>query len=539
MATPVRFTKVSASAPRWSWVAADVAENLVRLQGVLHRATPRQSPLQLLHGQARQTATVTKLSGVSRCLSTAAPRTGIFSVAGSRGSSPSPKQDSPAPSRKSVHSMSLTLSAESVWETVPHWCELCSEPVNSWHSHMGKRDHMCLEMILNTMVSSKGLWEPDKVWDSIELFRGHYTKRPRGQPRTPSPTVQRLLKEGLYVPSPDHPLSIFYDAFDRGDPYARREELHLLLLYLNECGMLCLTPDLFPPAVFQGHLLLHSEVVPVLTRIFPDGEVRGISALLQMITCTYGLAAAYEMCGMERLVPVSLLQHRGVNPELMSALSSVEEFDSFAASDDATGGIGGEEALGENAEGDTIDSPLSTDQSMAMRSLSAAMPRAILGSLRWALAPEDASPPPAIFQDHKRNAYLTTLAARAARLLMSELIFERISEYVHRLEWFLRTDIGREWLHSHHDGHRETDAGSSRAASPRWLRTQCITPSLSNEGNVAYTNGGLVAHGLNGTAASECTVQMHDAARKARMHGRRGLPRAPANSPLARSVRSL
>ncbi|CAJ1990627.1 KREPB6 [Leishmania donovani] len=537
MANLVRFAKISAGTPRMSWVVADVAEACVRQHGLMCGAAPRQPPQHFLHGQTRRTAAVAGLTGVCRCLSTAAPRSGPLSTPVSPSSSPSPKQDPPAAPRQSVQTASLTLTAESVWETVPHWCELCCEPVNSWHNHMGKRDHICLEMILNSVVGSKGLWESDKVWDSIELFRSHYTKRPHGQPRTPSPIVQRLLKEGLYVPGPDHPLGIFYDAFDRGDPYARREELHLLLLYLKECGMLCLTPDVFPPAIFQGHLLLHSEVVPVLTRIFPDGEVRGISALSQMITCTYGLAAAYETCGMERLVPVSLLQHRGLSPELISVLSSVEEFDGVAASDDATGGTGGEETLGEGAEGGTSDAALSTGQSMAMRSLSAAMPRAILGSLRWALAPEDTSPPPIIFQDHKHNAYLTTLAARAARLLMSELIFERISEYVYRLEYVLRTDFGREYLNHRYEAHRAADKASGRAASQRWLRKQCITPTLSNEGTVAYTNGGLAAHGLNGTVAAECAVRMHDEARKARMHNRRGLLKAPPSSPLARNVR--
>ncbi|KAG5499024.1 hypothetical protein GH5_03723 [Leishmania sp. Ghana 2012 LV757] len=535
MATLVPFAKVSVGSPQTSWMAANMARTRMRSHGMMCRTTARQqTPLHLLHRQARRPAIVTGLSGVSRCLCTAAPRPGAPTASESPSSSLLPKQSPSIPPQQSVHAMSLTLTAESVWETVPHWCELCAEPVNNWSSHVGKRDHLCLEMILNSVVSSKGLWESSQVWGSIELFRGHYTKRPHGQPRTPSPTVQRLLKEGLYVPGPNHPLGIFYDAFDRGDPYARREELHLLLLYLKERGMLCLTPDLFPAAVFQGHLLLHTELMPVLTRIFPDGEVRGISALLQMITCTYGLAAAYEICGMERLVPVSLLQQRGVSPELMSALSSVEEEDDLAAGDDATGG---EEAFGEGTKSGTSNAALSTSQAMAMRSLSAAMPRAILGSLRWALTPEDASPPPIIFQDHKHNAHLTTLAARTARLLMSELIFERIAEYVYRLEWVLRTDTGQEWLYNRNDAHRAVGMPGGRAASQHWLRCQRITPSLSNEGNVAYTNGGLATHGLNGTAAFEHAVRIHDEARKARMHGRRGLLKPPATSPLARSVR--
>ncbi|GET90431.1 hypothetical protein, conserved [Leishmania tarentolae] len=536
MATLVPFAKISAGIPRMSWVAANMAQARVQQHRPMCHAAPRQSPLRFLDGQTRRMATATGLSGVSRCLSTAASGIGPLSAPAPPTSSPPPKQNPLAASRQSVQPGSLTLTAESVWETVPHWCELCCEPVNSWHSHMGKRDHICLEMILNSVVCSRGLWESDKVWNGIELFRSHYTKRPRGQPRTPSPIVQRLLKEGLYVPGPNHPLGIFYDAFDRGDPYARREELHLLLLYLKECGMLCLTPDLFSQAIFQGHLLLHSEVVPVLTRIFPDGEVRGISALSQMITGTYGLAAAYEACGMERLVPGSLLQHRGVNPELISVLSSLEGLEGFASSDDATGGTDGEELLGEG-DGGANDAGLSTEQSLAMRSLSAAMPRAVLGSLRWALAPEDTIPPPIVFQNHKRNAYLTTLAARAARLLMSELIFGRISEYVYRLEYVLRTEHGEMWMHHRHEGYRAAEKTSARAASQHWLRKQCITPSLSNEGAVAYTNGGLAAHGLNGTVAAECAVGVQDKARKARMQNRRGHLKAPPSSPLARSVR--
>ncbi|KAG5473809.1 hypothetical protein LSCM1_04439 [Leishmania martiniquensis] len=509
---------------------------IVRPHGVTCCTTARlQRPMYLLHRQARPPAIGTGLSGASRSLSTAAARPAAFSASVPLTSSTSLKQSPSIPSHESVHAMSLTLTAESMWETVPHWCELCCEPVNNWCSHVGKRDHLCLEMILNSVASSKGLWESNKVWDSIELFRSHYTKRPRGQPRTPSPTVQRLLKEGLYVPGPNHPLGIFYDAFDRGDPYARREELHLLLVHLKECGMLCLSPDLFPAAIFQGHLLLSSELVPVLTRIFPDGEVRGISALLQVVRCTYGLAAAYETCGMERLVPVSLLQRRGLNPELLSALSSVEDDnDDLAATDDA---VGGAEARDEGTEGGPRNGALSTDQTMAMRSLSAAMPRAILGSLRWALTPEDASPPPIIFEQHKRNAHLAILAARAARLLMSELVFERIAEYVCRLEWVLRTDTGQEWLNSRNDAYREAGTSSSRAASQLWLRSQRVAPSLSNEGCVTYTNGGLSAHGLGGTVTCEHAVGMLDEARKVRMHGRRGLLKSSATSPLARSVR--
>ncbi|KAG5490404.1 hypothetical protein JKF63_00524 [Porcisia hertigi] len=512
---------------------ADIAKTFAQPQCRMLCATPRQPPL---HWSQRQAAVI-ELLGVSRLLSTAGPVPGAISAVRSSGLSSSPKHDPSGFCRQPMPAVSTAPTTESGWETVPHWCGLCSEPVNSWHNHIGKREHMCLEMILNSIGSGRGLWESERVWENIELFRSHYTKRPRGQPRTPSPTVQRLLKEGLYVPGPDHPLGIFYDAFDRGDPYARREELHLLLLYLKECGMLCLTPELFPPAVFQGHLLLQSEVMPVLTRIFPDGEVRGMSALLQLITSTYGLMMVYETCGMERLVPPSLLQHRGAKLELLSVLSTVEQCDDLAASDDATGATSGEEAFSGGGEYGTSDAALCSDQSMTMRSLGAAMPRAILGSLRWALTPEDASPPPVIFQEHKRNAYLTTLAARAARLLMSELIFERISEYVYRLEWVLRTDVGRDWVHNRQDGYRVAGTTSSRATSQRWLRTQCITPSLSNEGNVAYTNGGLAAYGLNGTAASESAVRVQDEARKARMQSRRGLLKAPAASPLARTVR--
>lgn len=423
-------------------------------------------------------------------------------------------------------------TSDSEWETTPSWCELCSEPVNSWFAHSGKRDHMCLETMLHIVAARPRLWSSSAVLEGIDLFASHYTKRPRGQPRVPSPTVQRLLREGLHVPSPYDPLNIFMDAFDRGDPHARREELHLLLLYLKEHNVLCLTPDTIFAAAQQGHFAMHAEVPLLLANTFPASETRFLAAMLQMITCAQTLVTMYEMCGLERLVPASLLEHRGLRQDVLTSVSGTAVgTDAASTAQDGTA-----EAAASGDEDDADGAELG-DSFGAANSLRQAVPRAVLGSVRWALDPSSMCPPPVVFLDTKRKAYITTIAARAARLFISEMAFCRITEYVFRVEALLRTEFGAQWLRNYNISQRLSSGVSGRGGAHRHAAAFSAPPPLSNAGTMAVSDGGLDATALGGSSAFDYGVRVQDDARRVRLQTRRKMGRQMNKTPLARTVR--
>lgn len=431
-------------------------------------------------------------------------------------------------------SVSRNSTIASSWETVPNWCALCIEPVNTWDQHVGKREHICLEMTFNSMVSHPRAWAAVDVWRQTELFRTHYARRPRGQPRTPSANVCRKLRAGLFVPAVDSPVNMFFEAFDKMEPAARREEILLLSLHLQEKGFLSLSPEHFNNAVREGQFVITKEVMPLMARIFPDSEVRNCSAMTNMVSSAFNAQTTFFLCGLEALLTPELLRH--------FTATSAPTPETNAAGDDArqdsgnsSSSSGGEELL----LGDDLDSSNGSDagDEDVPNTLRINTVRAILGSLRWALEPDVVPPPPALYANEMRYAHYTTIAARVVRLLVSDLVFNRVSEYVTRLEGLLRSDQGIERMRHYHGPRpspfalsctpRTSGDGGGRAARKgmqqlRVAQARSLVPSPSNQGIVEFTNGaGLCAANVHGTAVSDNAIRLLEMRRANQLKTRR------------------
>lgn len=458
-------------------------------------------------------------------------------------------QDVAAMSRLSVN---RNLTEASSWETVENWCELCNEPVNTWDQHIGKREHICLEETLNALVAHPRSWSAPDVWSGSELFREHYAKRPRGQPRTPSAKVRRMLRSGMHVPGVDSPMNIFYEALDKAEPAARRTELLLLLLHLQERGLLSFAPENFASAAFHGQAVLYKEVMPMVVGIFPHAEVRCWSAMLSMICSSFNTDTAFTLCGMEALITPDLLRL------YVSENSTVTQPSPSRLKDAAESGE--EDANMDSRSGGTSDAGddfAGTDEEAVPPSLRGTLPRALLGSLRWSLEPESTQVPSALYRQELRYGHYTTLAARACRLLLSELVFNRVSEYVIRVEEVMRSERGMEMIRRHgslsamraspsSSTHRGRDSVGAAprlgsASHMRALYTRRVVPQLSNYGIVELTGGaGLRAANVLGTRSSENAIQNLEmkwaARRKSQSSGKKA---STVLKPMARSVRSV
>ncbi|KPA80507.1 putative mitochondrial KREPB6 (KREPB6) [Leptomonas pyrrhocoris] len=443
-------------------------------------------------------------------------------------------------------SISRNATVASSWETVPNWCELCVEPINNWDNHVGKRDHICMEMTLNAMVSHPRSWAAADVWWMTEVFREHYAKRPRNRPRTPSANVRRMLRAGVSVPAVDSPMNIFYEAFDKGEPADRREEILLLLMHLKEKGFLTLSPENFSHAVAHGQLVLFKELMPLMARVFPDSAVRGCSAMTSMTSSSFNAETTYLLCGMEALIPPELLRAFLNRKSAPPKSNGNGEGASSKAREMRRDGSGDEVQSGDDA-GDT---EASTDEEGVPQDLRANMPRAVLGSLRWSLEPDTAPPPPALYQQEMRYGYYSTLAARASRLLLSELLYARVSESVYRVEEVMRSELGQEMMRRHNLAHSffppsstaNTSGESSfgRDTQTRALYAHRLVPHLSNHGIVEFTGGvGLCATKVLGTVNSNYAIHQQEAKRATRMKTRKPT-KQQSGTPLtyARTVRA-
>jgi hypothetical protein len=434
-------------------------------------------------------------------------------------------------------SVGRSATTASSWETVPNWCELCSEPVNAWEHHVGKREHLCLEMTLNAALAYPRSWYGPDLWWRTELFREHYAKRPRGQPRTPSKNVQRLLRAGMVVPAVMSPMNIFYEAFDKNEPAARREEILLLLTHLNEKGLLTLSSDTLTSTAYEGQLVLYKELMPLLARVFPDAEVRYCSAMTMMIVSAFNLDTVYFLCGLEVFMTPELMRGLGGATAASSRqpLAQTKGAGEAGSSDDRKS----ESSSSDDTRfGDEQEELSSSDEEGVSLNRTAELTRAILGCLRWSLEPGTVSPPPAISQGGSRYAYYSTLAARAARLLLAEIVYNRLSEYVFRVEDLLRSDFGQNLLRAR-GGIGSDTIGTAQI---RVLHTRRLVPQLSNYGIMQFTSGvGLRAAKVMGTTGADRTIQQQEALRAARLkrHAQGGRVATSDSLPLSRSVRAL
>lgn len=302
------------------------------------------------------------------------------------------------------------------WNSVSHWCGLCLEPVNDWDNHRGKRDHICLEMVYNTLIHTH------RQWDAVSLWRETASnifglKRARDEsPDFPyntctvgedSASTSRLL----------YPFHAFFHSFDQNEPIQRRRELLACLIYLQQKGVLHIDSSNLQQASFYGGVVMFKELFVPLAQMFPLADAKEVSALTQMVSASYNNETVFDLCTLENLLPESLLREKiVVAPPL---------------------GADGED------EADMISSDVTSEEPGAVPYyLKGTFFRAVLGALRWSLEPDIISPPPGLGINEEEFGVFCVLAAYAAHLLLAELIFYKISEYVVRVEGVFRREEG-------------------------------------------------------------------------------------------------
>lgn len=322
-----------------------------------------------------------------------------------------------------------------VWNTTPHWCSLCLEPLNDWDNHRGKRDHICLEMFYDTLVYMERLWKPKDLWREVYenvlhcrmdqedkkliTMLGLRKKNNRSSPLAPSSSTLTWQGPSMF--------NKFFRAFDGDEPGQRRRELHACLKFLQQKGVIHLDSSNLNQTSYYGQVVMFKELFPPLAKMFPKADAKEVSALTMMVYATYNNETVFDLCEMESLIPEALLRER-------TAITLP------ASSSD------GEEDAGMQA----YDS-VSDDAEAVPYYLKGIFFRAVLGSLRWALEPDTLSPPPGVGVNEDEYGVLCVLAAYAARLLVAELIFYKISEYVARIEGVFRREEGLREASQHYE----------------------------------------------------------------------------------------
>lgn len=362
------------------------------------------------------------------------PRSGFVLVLSLRHSSkslgsPSIKQHAPESSSASFN-FAPSTSTSRVWNATDNWCSLCREPLNSWNEHRGKRDHICLEMFYDAMVrQGYRSWDPHAVLHDWAMnFVG--SRGPLGvTAKIQSKTIQALA----LVPEV-HRGSLAFGSLltnmDAAYEIPRREELILMIKYLREKRIVLLGNEFTKfghlttltqsTSQYHGTMLMFKELHAPLIFLFPKCDQKDLSCLTQMIASTYNQETAFELTGFDTLAEPSLF--------------GVKNWDEVPFH------------------------------------LKGAVIRSILGQLRFALEPESVGCPVGI------TPYLEAICEATARMIVSELIFCKISEYVCRVEGVWKANnYGTEPL-MHHQ---------------LLQKTNIRAPQLSNEGMMHLVENSL------------------------------------------------
>ncbi|KAG8344143.1 hypothetical protein ERJ75_000130200 [Trypanosoma vivax] len=312
-----------------------------------------------------------------------------------------------------------------VWNETENWCSLCREPFNSWNEHRGKRDHICLEMFYNALVQYNRRWSPALVWWELEestMARRRCASMPRvAKTGVPWDGVAPLNGSFVdYVLAPNEgkgALKALMSCYDHAEHLRRRLELHALLQHLIHNGIVRTDrASISGGASFHGSLVMFKELFPNLTNLFPFADAKEISALTQMIASSYNSETVFDLCNFSALLPV------GREDEMA---------EKCAGGDSPRSRTAGEEVGNPNP-------PESGSRIEHTYHWKGVFCRGVMGQLRWALESDSvacpmASPHVSLARDDK-SLYWQIIAEHACRLLLAELTFCRVSEYVVRVE---------------------------------------------------------------------------------------------------------
>jgi len=202
------------------------------------------------------------------------------------------------------------------WNLTDTWCSLCQEPYNDFGKHVGKKDHICLEMVFDAICIQPRRWIPSHVW--------------------------RALEHRQFSPNVD--FGSVVKTFDVQEKL-RREKLLAVLYYLKRKGVLkkCwIRPEI--SAVDRAVSLTPSEdawylagkgndfmmqlQIPAILRLFPRSTSKQQAAFGQQAMVTYNIEQMWDTVNMTALLDISsnvsvpfiykTLIQRGIIGELMS-----------------------------------------------------------------------------------------------------------------------------------------------------------------------------------------------------------------------------
>ncbi len=162
-----------------------------------------------------------------------------------------------------------------------HFCRLCREPFGAYLEHIGKRDHISLELFFNVIVEHARAWNPNATL-------ADFTRR----------FSSRVAVESLFGR---------YDVVHR----ERRTQLLGIMRHLVESGVLYLGPaqwrDPRLNAVNMGHngaLVLFWMQHPQIIHLFPRADAAQIASFSQVCYSMYSLETVFDFLGMSSLVDV-------------------------------------------------------------------------------------------------------------------------------------------------------------------------------------------------------------------------------------------
>jgi len=176
------------------------------------------------------------------------------------------------------------------WNLSANWCSLCQEPHNDFPTHIGKRDHICLEMIFDAICMQPRRWIPSHVWRAMEHKEFSTTVDFSSVLR--SLNVQEQL---------------------------RRERLLSILFYLKRCGILrnslprvasvssngtlqCNVERKFSNCSKGGHIIMEQFIIPGILRMFPRSNSKQQAAFSDQVLIHYHLNQTFELLGLQSLI---------------------------------------------------------------------------------------------------------------------------------------------------------------------------------------------------------------------------------------------
>lgn len=340
------------------------------------------------------------------------------------------------------------------------WCSICLEPVSTWLTHIGRKDHALQDAHYDSIVDL-----PGRRWDPRAVLLG--ATRSAQRPASEGGDELRALSNfGDGAPE----LQSYQRVVD-SDEYRRRWEMAAMIQFLADRGVLCLDRDQADAHQHKhhwfgsntdAHMLLHSHMIPELLRLQPLCDLPLLSNYEDFVSSSYNFETVYDLCGFAALDPDGRIANQEAADELaasapssqpqqqpMDGLRRLSAVGDRAANFSATTVESAGAAL-EPTAGEEVD-----DVSVSHK---AHFIKNIMRQLRWMVM--ETEPPNELMAEVPEA--LVAIGQLLVRALLAELVHARVCEYMVRAEVPWRR-YGME---------RRVLAGDSAVDEPRRLRSR-------------------------------------------------------------------